>query len=134
MIAPRIAGLSCCHSPSALVTVTKSEPQNTPVPPGTSNRRAASGERLAESGLANSIVPESSTMRPGMNLSVAGLGVASVWMNMVFSGVAGSRPARDVSLADGVARRTIKGRRPAVLALHQGLRTKPGLGQTVDFC
>jgi TRAP-type C4-dicarboxylate transport system permease large subunit len=31
-----------------------------------------------------------------MNFRVAGLGVASVWMNMVFSGVAGSRPARDL--------------------------------------
>ena len=41
-------------------------------------RRAASGERPAVSRLENSIVPESSTMRPGMNLSVAGLGVASV--------------------------------------------------------
>src|SRR5690349_5182495 len=42
------------------------------------------------------MVPPSRTTRPGMNLSVAGLGVASVWMNMIFSGVAGSRPARGV--------------------------------------
>jgi hypothetical protein len=31
-------------------------------------------------------------------------------MNMVFSGVAGSRPARERSLADGDGRCTIKGR------------------------
>jgi hypothetical protein len=46
--------------------------------PGTSNRRSASGERAAASRLANSIVPVSSTVLPGMNFSVAGLGVASV--------------------------------------------------------
>jgi hypothetical protein len=35
------------------------------------------------------------TVRPGINFSVAGLGVASVWMNMVVSPLhqAGSRPA-----------------------------------------
>jgi hypothetical protein len=32
---------------------------------------------------ANSAVPSPSTVRPGMNFSVAGFGVASVWMNMV---------------------------------------------------
>src|SRR5215468_10214187 len=133
-MAPRIAGLSCCQSPSALVTVTKSEPKNTPVTSGTSNRRAASGERWAVSRLENSIVPLSSTMRPGMNFRVAGLGVASVWMNMVFSGVAGSRPAREVSLADGVARRTIKGCRAAVPAAHQVLSGRFPLAQAVDFC
>src|SRR5579862_3729514 len=45
-----------------------------------------------------------------MNFRVAGLGVASVWMNMVFSGVAGSRPARGYPLADGDGKRTVKGR------------------------
>jgi hypothetical protein len=35
------------------------------------------------------MVPPSSTLRPGMNFNVAGFGVASVWMNMVFSGLAG---------------------------------------------
>jgi hypothetical protein len=40
-------------------------------------------------------VPLSSTSRPGMNFSVAGLGVASVWMNIGLSCVAGSRPARE---------------------------------------
>jgi hypothetical protein len=43
-----------------------------------------------------------------MNFSVAGLGVASVWINMAFSGVAGSRPARGLPLADGDGKRTIK--------------------------
>src|SRR5690242_10344075 len=40
------------------------------------------------------MVPPSSTRRPGMNFSVAGLGVASVWMNMAFSGVSSSRLER----------------------------------------
>jgi hypothetical protein len=31
-------------------------------------------------------------------------------MNMIFSGVAGSRPARELSLADGDGKRTVKGR------------------------
>src|SRR5580693_6220558 len=35
-------------------------------------------------------------------------------MNMVFSGVAGSRPAREGLLAHGDGQRTIKGRRPVV--------------------
>jgi TRAP-type C4-dicarboxylate transport system permease large subunit len=48
-------------------------------------------------------------MRPGMNFRVAGLGVASVWMNMAFSGVAGSRPARELCLADGYGKGTVKG-------------------------
>ena len=57
------------------------------------------GERRARGGFAvgEFHVPVSSTVRPGMNFRVAGLGVASVWMNMVFSGVAGSRPARGSS-------------------------------------
>ena len=33
MIAPRMAGFRCCHSPPLLVTDTKSEPRNTPVTP-----------------------------------------------------------------------------------------------------
>src|ERR1700733_4337960 len=41
---------------------------------------------------------------------------------MVFSGVAGSRPARKALLADGDGKRTIKGNRPAVPKPHQGLR------------
>jgi hypothetical protein len=31
------------------------------------------------------MAPPSSTRRPGMNFKVAGLGVASVWINIVFS-------------------------------------------------
>ena len=38
-------------------------------------------------------VPSAITTRPGRNLSVAGFGVASVWMNMGRSSRAGSRPA-----------------------------------------
>jgi hypothetical protein len=60
------------------------------------------------------MVPLSSTTRPGMNFRVAGLGVASVWMNMAFSGVAGSRPARKFPLADGDGKRTIK---PGIAAI-----------------
>src|ERR1043166_1044034 len=84
MIAPRIAGLSCGHSPSALVTVMKSEPRNTPPTPWMSNSRSASGDCAASALLGMSSVPLASTVRPGRNLSVAGLGVASVWMNIVF--------------------------------------------------
>ncbi|MGY4423857.1 hypothetical protein ACVWY2_006306 [Bradyrhizobium sp. JR6.1] len=46
--------------------------------PDTANSRSASGERAADSGEENSMVPLSSTVRPGMNFRVAGLGVASV--------------------------------------------------------
>jgi hypothetical protein len=45
-----------------------------------------------------------------MNFKVAGLGVASVWMNMIFSGSAGSRPACNADIPDGCGGRTIKGR------------------------
>ena len=82
MMAPRIAGLICCHSPSVLVTEMKSEPKKTPPTLGISNRRPASGDWPAASRLGMSSVPESSTGRPGRNFSVAGLGVASVWMNI----------------------------------------------------
>ena len=44
MIAPRISGLSCCHSPSVLVTVMKSEPKNTPPTLAISNSFSASGD------------------------------------------------------------------------------------------
>jgi hypothetical protein len=54
------------------------------------------------------MVPLSSTVRPGRNFKVAGLGVASVWMNMIFSCVTGSRPARGCPLPDGDPERTIK--------------------------
>ena len=51
MMTPRMAGFRCCHSPSPLVTLMKSEPKNTPVTPSISNRRAASGDALLASGL-----------------------------------------------------------------------------------
>src|SRR5205085_12284222 len=69
------------------------------------------------------MVPLSSTARPGMNFKVAGLGVASVWMNIGFSGVAGSRPARERSLSDGDAGCTVKGRSPGVPQSHQAPTT-----------
>ena len=52
MMAPRIAGLSCGHSPSALVTVMKSEPKNTPLTPLMANSRSASGDFAASAALA----------------------------------------------------------------------------------
>jgi hypothetical protein len=65
-----------------LVMVMKSVPKNTPVTPGTPNRRSASGDCAASFLSRMSNVPVASTVRPGRNLRVAGLGVASVWMNM----------------------------------------------------
>jgi hypothetical protein len=47
------------------------------------NTRSASGDTRASSGLRKSRGPSGSTARPGMNFSVAGLGVSSVWMNIV---------------------------------------------------
>src|SRR5690606_35548120 len=83
MIAPRMAGLICCHSTSsALVTVTKSLPKKTPVTPPAAKMRRASGDFAAASGAGKSAVPVSSTVCPGRNFSVAGFGVDSVWMNM----------------------------------------------------
>src|SRR4029078_4416982 len=82
MMAPRIAGLSCCHSPPVLVTAMKSDPKNTAPTLATSNSLAASGDCAAASVVVVSRVPVSSTARPGRNFSVAGLGVASVWMNI----------------------------------------------------
>src|SRR5690606_4756409 len=79
----RMAGFRCCHSAPSFVTVMKSYPKKTPITPGMSNRRPASGEAArADSASRKSAVPSSSTTRPGRNLSVAGLGVASVWMNI----------------------------------------------------
>src|SRR5438270_1140536 len=86
MITPRIAGLSCGQSEPDFVTVMKSEPRNTPPTPGISNSRSASGDCAASVLSRISSVPESSTLRPGRNLSVAGFGVTSVWMNIGFSG------------------------------------------------
>src|ERR1700675_452161 len=82
MMAPRIIGLSCCHSPEFLVTVMKSEPKNTPLTPAMPNSRSASGDCAACSASRRSSVSPSSTARPGRNFRVAGFGVASVWMNI----------------------------------------------------
>src|SRR5262245_36999991 len=49
------------------------------------NRRSASGDCAAASLSRMSSVPLASTGRPGRNLSVAGLGVGSVWINMAGS-------------------------------------------------
>src|SRR5665213_4478962 len=84
MMAPRIAGLICCQSPSLLVTEMKSEPKNTPHTFGRSNNFSASGDCAAASLVGMSSVPLSSTPRPGRNFRVAGLGVDSVWMNIVW--------------------------------------------------
>src|SRR3954469_2267102 len=133
MMAPRIAGFMCCQSLPSLVTVTKAEPKNPLATPGTLNSFSASGERAAASRLVNSIVPLSSTVRPGMNFKVAGLGVASVWMNMAFSGVAGSRPAREGSLADGDAGCTVKGEQTRISAVASRACDGSGLRQGVDI-
>src|ERR1700730_7560024 len=85
IMAPRIAGSSCCHSVSDLVTVMKSEPKNTPVTPAISNSRSASGDLAATSRFGRSSVPSGSTVRPGRNFRVAGFGVVSVWMNIAWS-------------------------------------------------
>ena len=47
--------------------------------------RALSGEAAAACSSVNSRVPDAMTSRPGRNLSVAGLGVVSVSMNMVLT-------------------------------------------------
>src|SRR6476620_7919255 len=99
MMAPRMAGLRCCHSPSPLVTLMKSEPKNTPVTPSISNSRVASGEPSVSSPARNSKVPSPSTVRPGMNFSVAGLGVASVWMNMAWPFAVLTRKSKESLLA-----------------------------------
>src|SRR5882757_10505338 len=58
------------------------------------NSCSASGDWAAASLSRMSSVPVASTVRPGRNLSVAGLGVGSVWMNMACSFVCAA-PARD---------------------------------------
>ena len=60
----------------------KLAPKNTPVTSPVSNRACASGLASASSGEAKSRVPEGMTCRPGRNLSVDGLGVVSVSINM----------------------------------------------------
>src|SRR5262249_27234062 len=106
MMAPRIAGFRCCHSASPLVTAMKSEPRKTPATPLMSKSRMASGEAAASDLARKSTVPLPSTSRPGRNLSVAGLGVGSVWMNMRAPFQSGSKENgkadRDGVLIDGV--------------------------------
>src|SRR6476660_4717667 len=114
MMAPRMAGLMCCHSsPSLLVTEMKSETRNTPVTPSTPNRRCASGEAVASDLSRKSTVPSPSTVLPGMNLSVAGLGVGSVWMNMG-ARLSGSGLAQlGIILVDGAERVKMPDRGPS---------------------
>src|SRR5215472_17566559 len=83
MIVPRIAGFRCFQSPSDLVTEIKSETKKTRDTSGTVKSAAASGERPAASRSGKSATaPSPMTSRPGKNLSVAGFGVDSVWINM----------------------------------------------------
>src|SRR6185312_12714431 len=105
MMAPRMVGLRCFHSPSRLVTEMKSEPKNTRLTSGMANSAAARGERPAVSALGKSATaPSPITSQPGRNLRVAGLGVDSVWMNM---GGAGKLPFVDGPKARAVQARGI---------------------------
>src|SRR4030095_2416025 len=63
--------------------VTKSWPRKTPETPSIAKMRDASGETPASSALRKSRVSPGSTSRPGKNFRVAGLGVSSVWMNIL---------------------------------------------------
>ena len=83
MIAPRIMGLSCGQSPPDFVTVMKSPPEHHADTPSISNSRCASGDFAADARVGKSATPSPRTAAPGKNFSVAGLGVDSVWMNMV---------------------------------------------------
>ena len=85
MIAPRIIGFRCCHSLFALGDRDEVGAEEHARTPSMSNSRAASGEASASPLSRKSAVPSASTDLPGMNFSVGGLGVASVWMNMVAS-------------------------------------------------
>ena len=80
MIAASTAGFSWCQSLSSLfVTVMKSAPRKTPPTSGSWNSRSASGERAAAAPRSGKFaVPDSMTVRPGRNFSVAGFGVCSV--------------------------------------------------------
>src|ERR1043166_1403895 len=78
------------------------------------------------------MVPLSSTVRPGMNFSVAGFGVASVWINMTCSGVAGSRPAREGSSSrwrwqkhgQGPGNCSLLGRRPKSVIASEATQSR----------
>src|SRR5215469_12241806 len=63
----------------------KSLPKKTPATPSTANSRVASGDCSASALSRMSRVPSASTVRPGRNFKVAGLGVVSVWMNIAVS-------------------------------------------------
>src|SRR4051812_7680630 len=89
-----MAGLRCFQSPSRLVTEIKSAPKNTRETSGMENSALARGERPAVSALGKSATaPSPITSRPGRNFRVAGLGVDSVWMNMV--GAFGMHPVNE---------------------------------------
>src|SRR6185436_14978525 len=112
MMAPRMAGLMCCHSSASfLVTDMKSEPRNTPVTPSTPNSRCANGEVVASDLSRKSTVPSPSTVLPGMNLSVAGLGVGSVWMNMGICPLRSELVEVGIILVDGASRVKMPARR-----------------------
>ena len=79
MIAASTAGFSWRQSLSSVfVTVMKSAPRKTPPTSGSWNSRSASGERAAALRSGKFAVPDSMTVRPGRNFSVAGFGVCSV--------------------------------------------------------
>src|SRR5882724_5497384 len=131
MMAPRMAGLMCCHSsPSLLVTEMKSEPRNTPVTPSTPNRRCASGEVVASDLSRKSTVPSPNTVLPGMNLSVAGLGVGSVWMNMGGAFLRSDLAGLGIILVDGAEQVKMPAAHPAVLPSPAGV----GLGLLAYVC
>ena len=129
MMAPSTAGLMCGQSPSALVTVTKSSPETRRRRRATAKSRAASGESAAFSGERKFHV---STEHHAAREELKGGGdwaYASVWMNMGFSGVAGSRPARGCALTDGAARRTVKGRRDQIEDVDRALAIGGDMGR-----
>ena len=70
---------------------------------GVSNRARAKGERAAASRDGKSATaPSPITSRPGRNFKVAGLGVDSVWMNMIFCFL---EPFQSISYMDPASRR-----------------------------
>src|SRR4029077_4043599 len=88
-------GLRFGQSLPDFVTEMKSEPKNTPETPSIANSACARGDCPAPSASLMSSVPCVKTGRPGRNFKVAGLGVASVSMNMEFSQTSGSKPELD---------------------------------------
>ena len=82
MMIPSTAGFRCAHSTSFLVTETKSCPNITNSTPAMDSSASASGALAALSSERIQAPPVASTVWPGKNLSVAGLGVGSVWINI----------------------------------------------------